>query len=204
MKKIITFTILFLLCLVNSFAQDAKDDNNTNTSFYIGYDFGEMAFNRFQNFAGEIGLRFKNDHTLRFVYLNVKLTEQHLSSNFANAVDGKNITGLWNGYELLYDLPIYRFKNGRTLIYGGLSAGYHNNTYQHTILDESLEHKSGTVGFDVGFRETNVFKIKGLYINFQIPFRYNFKTLEETQLGNSTINKSVLSQTISFFVGYEF
>ncbi len=204
MKKIAIFSSLLLLWSVNLFAQDSRETNNTKPSVYIGYDLGEMAFNRFQNFSGELGLKFKNDHTIRFIYQNVKLTEEHLSSDFASAVEGENVSGLWNGYELLYDIPIYRFKSGNSFIYGGLSAGYHENFYQHTILNESVEHKTGTIGFDVGFRETNIFKVKGLYINFQIPFRYNFNRLEETKLGDATVNESVFGQTISFFVGYEF
>lgn len=203
LKKIVTFSSLFLIWSANSFAQDTTN-TNAKVSIYAGYDFGEMAFNKFQNFAGEIGLKFKNDHTIRFVYLNVKLTEQHLSSGFANAVDGEHVTGLWNGYELLYDIPIYRFKKGNGFVYGGLSVGQHKNLYQHTILEEATEHKTSTVGFDIGFRETNVFKIKGLYMNFQIPFRYYFIPLEATKLGNSTVNKNIFDQTISFFVGYEF
>ena len=203
MKKITIFSTLLLLWSVSLFSQDAINTNK-NPSIYIGYDLGEMALNRFQNFAGEVGLKFKNDHTIRFVYLNVKLTEQHLSSNFAGAVDGENVSGHWNGYELLYDIPLYRFKGGNGFVYGGLSAGYHKNAYQHTILNESLKHTTGTAGFDIGYRETNVFSIKGLYINFQIPFRYYFNTLEESQLGESTINKTVVEQTISFFVGYTF
>lgn len=204
MKKIAIFSTLLILWSANIFAQAAANTNPTKSGIYIGYDLGEMALNKFQNFAGELGLKFKNDHTFRFVYLNIKLTEQHLSSNLTGAVDGKNVSGLWNGYELLYDVPIYRFKGGNSFLYGGLSAGYHKNSYQHTILAESVEHKTGTVGFDIGFRETNIFKVKGLYINFQIPVRYYFNTLEETKLGDTTINKAVFEQTISFFVGYEF
>ncbi len=203
-RKVVIFNLLFIFGIVNIFAQDSTNPDPTKPSIFIGYDLGEMAFNNFQNFAGEIGVKLKKDHMVRFVYLNVKLTEAHLSSSFAAAVDGENVSGLWNGYELLYDLPIYRFKNGRTLIYGGVSAGYHKNSYQHTILAESIENKTATIGFDIGFRETNIFKINGLYINFQIPFRYKFNALEETKLGDATVNKSVFEQTISFFVGYEF
>lgn len=204
MKKITIFSILLMGWSAISFAQESSNINQSKSNFFIGYDLGEMAFNNFQNFAGEAGLKFKNDHSIRFVYLNVKLTEKHLSSSITGAVDGENVSGLWNGYELLYDIPLYRFKKGDGFVYGGVSAGYHKNAYQHTILAESLEHKTGTVGFDVGFRETNIFKVKGLYINFQIPFRYYFKTLEETKLGSSTITKVTLEQTVSFFVGYEF
>ncbi len=198
------FCAVFFFWSVNISAQESIESNPARPSIYAGYDLGEMAFNRFQNFAGELGLKLKNDHSIRFVYLNVKLTEEHLSSGFARAVDGDKVTGLWIGYELLYDLPVYRFKGKNTLIYAGLSMGYHKNYYQHTILEESLEHKTATIGFDIGFRERNIFKVKGLYINFQIPFRYYFNALEETKLGASTVNKNVFDQTISFFVGYEF
>ncbi len=204
MKKISIITTLLLFCASISFAQDSEISENTKPNFFIGYDLGEMAFNRFQNFAGEVGVKFKNDHMLRFVYMNVKLTEGHLSSDFANAVDGENVTGLWKGYELLYDLPLYRFKKVKGFIYAGISVGYHENNYQHTMLPETVEHQSPTAGFDLGFRETDVLKIKGLYINFQVPVRFHFNKLEETKLGDSTVNATGFDQTISFFVGYQF
>lgn len=204
MKKTIFLHLLLLLLAVSGLTQNTRTEMNTRSSIYVGYDLGEMAFNQFQNFAGEAGIQFENGHMLRFTLMNVKLTEQHLSSGFAGAVDGDDVSGLWNGYELLYDIPIYRFKRENTFIYGGVSAGHHKHLYQHSILAESISHKTSTVGFDIGYRETNVFKIRGLYINFQIPFRYYLTGLEETNLGDSTINKVALEQTISFFIGYQF
>lgn len=201
-KHLIILLVISNTCLLQG--QETSKANFAKSSFYLGYDLGEMAINRFQNFAGEVGFNFKNQHAIRLVYNNIKLTEDHLSSNFAGAVDGENVSGLWTGYELLYDVPLYRFKSGKSYFYGGVSAGYHKNSYQHTVLDESLTHKTGTAGIDIGYRETNVFKIKGLYFNFQIPIRYYFSKLEETKLGNSTVNKVIVEQTISFFVGYEF
>jgi len=204
MNRIIIFSIIYILSFNFLSAQTTQGDPIEKPKFYIGYDLGEMAFNEFKNFAGEIGVKFNNKHTLRFVYLNILLTEAHLSSDFANAVDGDNVTGHWKGYELVYDVPVFKFKNNKSLIYGGLTSGFHDNSYQHTILDESVEHKSATVGFDIGYRETGIFKIEGLYINFQIPFRYKFNPLEETMLGDARVNRSVFGNTISFFIGYEF
>lgn len=204
MKKIVITITLIIAWSTNVFCQDSANSNTYQSSIFIGYDLGEMAFNKFQNFGGEIGYKNKNDHSIRFVYLNIKLTEEHLSSGFANAVDGDNVTGLWHAYNLYYDIPVFRFKNGTSFIYGGLSAGYHENSYQHTSLEESVMHKSAIVGFDIGLRESNIFKVEGLYINLQIPFSYKFNTLEETKLGDATVNRSVFGQTISFFVGYEF
>lgn len=203
MKKIAIIIILIFFGAANNFAQNSSALINRKAKIFLGYDLGEMALNKFQNFAGEAGVKFDNDHSIRFIYLNVKLTEEHLSSGFANAVDGDQVKGLWQGYDLVYDLPVFHFK-GSKFIYAGLSAGYHKNFYEHTVLDESIDHQSATIGFDIGYREANIFKIKGLYFNFQIPFRYNFNALEETKLGTSTVNKSVFGQTISFFIGYEF
>jgi len=205
MKSILLF-ILSLFAFSFSYTLNAQESvvEKERPQYFIGYDLGEMAFNRFQNFAGEVGLQFKNDHSLRFVYLNIKLTEAHLSSGFANAVDGDNVAGHWQGYELLYDIPLYHFKREGSFIYGGLSAGYHDNKYEHIVLGESTEHKTSTVGFDIGYKETDVFNVKGLYMNFQIPFRYYFTPLEEVKLGSATVNKSSFDQTISFFVGYQF
>lgn len=198
--------ILILLAFISSSCLNAQEVKKANQEikFYAGYDLGEMAFNKFQNFAGEVGLKFKNSHTLRFTYMNVKLTEWHLSSGFAGAVDGENVTGHWRGYDLIYDIPVYRFKKSKMLIYGGVSLGHHKNTYQHSINEESFDHNTNTIGLDIGFRETNLFKIKGLYTNFYLPLRYYFNALEERSLGHSTIKKVKLEQILHFFIGYEF
>jgi len=202
MKRVIVFSILCAMLNIKSFTQNTMSDNKIN--FYAGYDLGEMAFNKFQNFAGELGVKFKNDHGIRLTYMNVKLTEDHLSSGFAGAVDGENVSGHWLGYDLIYDIPIYRFKKKGMNIYGNIAAGYHSQSYQHTINEESFEHKTNTAGFGIGFRESNMFKVRGLYLNFHVPLRFYFNTLEETQLGNSIINEIKWEQTLHFFVGYEF
>ena len=67
------------------------------SSVFVAYEFGEMAFNDFKNFAGEIGYNFDNKHSVRVSYINVALSERHLSSNEASAVDGENVEGLWRG-----------------------------------------------------------------------------------------------------------
>lgn len=204
MKTVIIIWIQIILLSTCALAQNEVVDTDKELKIFVGYDLGQMAFNEFQNFAGEIGLKTQKDHMIRFAYQNVKLTEAHLSSSFGGAVDGNNVTGLWHGYGLLYDIPIYRFKNGKGFAYGGVAAGYHKNSYQHTKLDESFEHETALVGFDIGFRENDIFKIKGLYINFSIPFLFNLNKIEETKLGDATINSDVLTQSIAFFVGYEF
>ncbi|MFK8081135.1 MAG: hypothetical protein AB8B97_12680 [Granulosicoccus sp.] len=183
--KIIILPVLLLVLPANVLAQasDLATKTDNRVGIFLGYDFGEMGSNKFQHFGGEIGLTLKNDHVVRFVYLNVKLTEEHLSSGSTRAVDGDNVTGLWYAYDIFYDVPIYQFKNGKGFIFSGLFAGYQDTTHEHKVLDESVRHRTGIVGFDIGFRETDVFDIQGLYFNLSIPFGYNFNILEETMPG---------------------
>ncbi|WP_282036969.1 hypothetical protein [Saccharicrinis aurantiacus] len=208
MKKIVSILVL-CFCLINVVCQQktqGKQDlsNNKTTrdscaiNYFIAYGLGEMAFNQFQNFSGEIGLRFKNQHMLRFVYNNIKATEKHLSSNFANAVDGHNVRGLLKSYDLIYNIPVYKG------IYAGALGGYVNDYYEHTELDESVEHFSPTLGFSVGYRDTNLFKVKGLYYYFELPFRFYLNPLEETKLGDSTVNRHFFVNNIWFFIGFQF
>jgi len=43
---------------------------------------------------------------IRLTHMNVNLTEEHLSSEFARAVDGDNVEGKLFGFEAFYDLPV--------------------------------------------------------------------------------------------------
>ena len=176
----------------------SKEQKTNPFKIFIAYDLGEMAFNNFQNFSGELGVKFSNQHMLRFVYSNVKLTEGHLSSDFAQAVDGDNVEGLYKSYELLYDIPIYK------VFYMGGVGGYVNDNYNHTFLDESVSNNSITFGLSLSLRETNIFKVKGLYYNLCVPIRYYLNPLEETRLGDSIVNEHLIENSIWFFIGYEF
>lgn len=202
MKDIIV-TLMTLLSIIIGHSQESQnikneEKNTRNYRVFAAYDLGEMAFNKFQNFSGEIGIQLKNKNLIRFSYLNVKLTEEHLSGDFARDVDGDNVAGLMKGYELFYDVPIISNFNL------GLSVGYFNDFYKHTILNESVENFSGTIGFAPGYRETDLFNIKGMYYNFVIPFRFYLNPLDETKLGDSTVKRHSFTNTIHFYIGYQF
>jgi len=167
---------------------------------YLGYELGEMVTNNFKRFAGEIGYQFENKSTVRLVYLDVVLSEQHLSSNIAGAVDGDNVEGLWRGFELYYDIPL-------TLRWSfGLSAGNSKSFYSHTILDESVGAQSGTVGFSFSYLGDNVLGMKQLYWRFSLPVRHYFNPIPRTQLGDTIVvgDESGLNLTPWIFVGYRF
>jgi hypothetical protein len=153
-----------------------------STKIFIAYDFGEAAFNQFKSLGGEVGVQFKNNHLLRLTHTNLHLTEKHLSSSFATAVEGKNVKGKQFGFELFYDFPI--FVKG---LYIAPSIGYYDNTYTHTILNEKLEKSSFTAGAAISFTEKDLFKVKGLYYRVSVPFRFNLDPIKETKLGDATI-----------------
>ncbi|ANQ51833.1 hypothetical protein MY04_4498 [Flammeovirga sp. MY04] len=177
-----------------------KDSTNTKRpKLFIAYDFGEAVFNQFRSLGGEVGVRCKNEHLLRLAYTHLYLTEKHLSSDFAKAVDGENVKGKQVGFELFYDFPVL-IKS----LYIAPSVGYYDHEYTHTISDEQLKQSSLTVGTAISFTETDVLKIKGLYYRVSIPIRFHFNPIEESQLGDATIKSNQFDNSIWFFIGFEF
>ncbi|WP_027000312.1 hypothetical protein [Eisenibacter elegans] len=130
--------------------------------------------------------------------MNVMLTEQHLSSSFANVVSGRGVSGKFVAFEVFYDIPIYRNLNA------GLNIGYYHDYYQHTLSKESVQNQSPTIGFELNYREQDLFKLKGLYFTFAVPFRFYIQPLEKTQLNNATVNRHFFENNIWLFVGYQF
>lgn len=170
-----------------------------STQFFIAYDLGEAIFNEFKSLGGEVGVRFGNNHLLRIAYTHLYLSEKHLSSNFAKAVDGNNVKGKQVGFEVFYDFPIV--VKG---LYIAPSIGYYDNEYTHTISNETLDQSSFTLGSAISFTETDIFKVKGLYYRLSIPFRFNLTPINETQLGETTIHSNQFDNSIWFFVGFQF
>jgi len=162
---------------------------------FAGYNVGEMAFNDFQHFAGEIGYQLEGGNILKLAHMNVKATEEHLSSSFARAVDGDDVKGLVQGWELFYT---FQFLGDW---YFGPSVGYYKEEYQHTQRDSSLSGESVTLGLAVGYREENVFGINWLYCDFSIPFRYSLNPFDTTRLGDTTVTSNKLRNNVWFTIG---
>ncbi|WP_234571311.1 hypothetical protein [Rhodohalobacter sp. 614A] len=208
MKAIIVLCLIVLFPVGNAFSQE-QDSKRISTNdrqpikVFLAYELGEMAFNNFRNFSGEAGVLFQNDNLIRFVYQNVKLSEKHLSSNFAKSVTGENIRGLMKSYEVFYDFNVFGIKS-TSKFYLGLSTGYADDYYEHTTSDESVKNTTWTIGLAPSYRETNLFKVNGLYFNLAIPFRYYFSPLEETELGDSIVNRHLITNNLWFFIGYQF
>ena len=66
----------------------------------MAIELGKGAFNKFQSYSGEIDIQLSDDHLLRLVHMIVYLTEQHLSSSFAGAVDDPDVEGKFFGFEV--------------------------------------------------------------------------------------------------------
>lgn len=197
MKKLMIVAMMF--CGWMAQAQDDQGAAQKKIRPFIAYDFGEAAFNKMQSISGEVGVQFANDHLLRLVHMNVGLTEQHLSSSFAGAVDGPNVKGKLFGYEVFYDLPV--ITKG---LYIGPSVGYYMNEFEHTVLEESLMRKTATAGLGISYRETNLFGVKGLYYTFTIPMRLSLEASEETKLGETIISSDKFDNNLWLFIGYQF
>jgi len=192
--------IIFVLTLsvLSSTVAAQRDDRS---SFFIGYETFEMAMNDFQNFAGEVGYRFNDKNQIRLMIGEVKLTERHLSSSWeAAAVDGENVEGYFRIYELYYD----RYFGKRKNFYYSASVAYVEDSYNHLISENSMENKTATVGFSIGYRKDNLFGIKHLYTNIAIPFRYYFNDIPETEWGDTKILAHKYVNNFWFFVGYNF
>lgn len=168
------------------------------SSVFVGYEFGQMAFNEFQNFAGEVGYSLENNASIRLSFLNVALSERHLSSSEAGAVDGDNIEGLWRGAELLYDFPVTKH------IFVSPSAGHFDSKYSHTVLDQSIRKKSLTAGVALSYRENGIFGINSLYLRFSVSYRHYFNPFQRTTLGDSVVTGGSSEVTPALFVGYHF
>ena len=178
---------------------ETASTQNEAVKFLIAYELGEAVFNKFQSLSGEVGFRFKNQQLMRLVHVNLKLTEEHLSSGFAGAVDGENVKGKQFGFEAFYDFPVF-FKG----LYLSPSIGYFENEYQHTLLDERIKNASFSLGSAVSYREIDIFKLKGFYFSVSFPLRINLNPIEETKLGDALITNSTIDNNIWLFLGYEF
>jgi hypothetical protein len=193
-RKAVATLVLLLICATPASAQLDRTDRYR---WFIGYEIFEMAMNRFQNFAGELGYRFSPRYQLRLTIMEVNLTERHLSSSWeAYAVDGENVEGYFRGYEANLDRFVWKH------LYVSGSLGYYADTYEHTELPDRVENNTITLGTGVGYMGEKPFGISHLFINFSMPFRYYFDQIEKTKLGTTTIREHVIISNMWLFVGY--
>lgn len=183
------------------FFSTVNAQNNDRANFFIGYETLEMAMNKFQNFAGEIGYRFDDKNQIRLMIGEVNLTERHLSSNWeAAAVDGDNVEGYFRIYELYYD----RFFGKRKNWYYSGSAAYVRDKYEHLTSDNRIDSETATIGFSIGYKKETLFNVNHLYVNAAIPFRYYFNDIPEAQWGDTKVLAHKYVNNIWLFVGYHF
>ena len=176
----------------------AMPSTGSASSWSVGYDIGQMAFNDFKYVAGELVYSFESERALRFAFFNVALSERHLSSGEASAVDGDNVEGLWRGVDLYYDYPITE------KIFISPSIGYHDQTFTHTLLGTSVGYSSPSAGFALSYFEVGNLGIEKLYWRFSLTFGYRLKEQEDATLGDSIVSGDAFSFIPAMFIGYEF
>lgn len=167
-------------------------------SLHIGYDFGQMAANGFKHVAGEISYSFENEHALRIAVFNVALSERHLSSNEASAVDGNNVEGIWRGLDLYYDYPVT--KN----IFVSPSLGYHDHKFTHTVLGTSVDQSRGTAAVALSYLDDGILGFENLYWRFSIAAKYDLTEQDEQILGDAIVSGDSLGIALALSIGYEF
>lgn len=170
-----------------------------SSSNFIAFEIFELSQNNFKNFAGEIGHKFNEKHQARLTIMDVELTERHLSSVEAAAIDGSNVEGIFRGYEINYDR--YFTKSW----YVSLNAGHYTDIYQHQILrDQRLKNETFTIGTGVGYLKQNPFGLKNAYLNFKVPLRYYFDSIDETSLGDARVREHLIVNNFWLFLGIHF
>lgn len=168
------------------------------SSWHVGLEFGQMAFNGFKHVAGEVGYSFENDHALRIALFNVALSERHLSSNEASIVDGDDVKALWQGIDLYYDYPITK------QFFISPSIGYHDQTFTHTVLGTSTDYYTPSAGFALSYSEVDILGIDKLYWRFSVTFGYRFNGPFDATLGDTSVSLGSISMVPALFIGYKF
>lgn len=196
--KSVLALVLFIFVQAQSIAQTT---NQSNKKWFVGYETLEMSMNKFQYFAGEAGYKVDSKNQFRMMLGEVKLTEAHLANKWQSAaVEGPDVEGYFRIYELYYD----RFFGKRNHWYYGGNVGYTNDQYHHLKLPYRINNHTPTVGFQIGYQHLNLFKVKHLYINFSMPFRYYFNPIHKQKWGETTIQVHKFVNNIWFFIGYNF
>lgn len=201
MKKVILKSAMISMLVGIICTNGLAQDSTVVKKFFIGYELLEMSMNRFQYFAGEAGYRINTKNQVRLMIGEINLTERHLSSKYeAFAVDGDNVAGYFRIYELYID----HYFGKKKLWYFSSSAGFVNNKYEHLISDNKINHHSTSMGFALGFRKTNLFGVKHLYLNASVPVRYYLNPLPEQIWGDTKIREQKFVNNLWLFIGYNF
>lgn len=172
---------------------------SASSSNFVAFELFELSMNDFKNFAGEFGHKFSEKYQARLTVMDIKLTERHLRSAEAAAIDGPNVEGIFRGYEINFDR--YFTKSW----YLSLNAGHYTDIYQHQNLeDQKLKNETFTIGTGVGYLKQNPLGIQNTYVNFNLPLRYYFNSIDETMLGDTRVRKHLIVNNLWLFLGMHF
>ena len=201
MKKIL---LPLLIALAPCAAQaDFLDDWRACTQdpgLFIGIEPGELIRNDSKQFSGEVGYKFNDDLQLRLTLMNFKVSNSNFIGDYgSNVVTGGNVDWRSRGFELHIDNFFTRHW------YYSFTAGRYHDSFSHnTLVNQQLDHRSNTIGVGIGYQYRNLFHVKNLYMNFDIPIRAYLDPIKETKLGSSTLQERTWSGNGWLFKGYQF
>jgi len=167
---------------------------------FIGLEPSELVRNNMEQFAGEIGYKLNDGLQFRLTLMNFKVRNSNFIGDYdSNVITGGHVNWRSRGYELHIDNFFthhwyYSFTAGR----------YHDSFSHDTRADQRLDHRSNTLGVGIGYQYRNLFGIKNLYMNFDIPIRAYMTPIKETKLGDSIVRERTWSGNGWLFIGYQF
>lgn len=188
--------ILIILLLLSDSAQ-AQDSVRSRWS--ASYEILEMSVNNFRYFAGDIAYALNDHEQLRFVVMEVALSERHLADDvWSKIAEGPDLTGYMRGYEITLDHFVTR------RFYVMLNAAFIHLDFEHRQTKQQYRNDTFSLGTGFGYKWNLPILNERIFINPSIPIRYFFNPVEETIMGTSKINSIALAPSVWLFIGYEF
>jgi hypothetical protein len=203
MKKILAALLVasspFMTMAHADFVEDWRNCT-TEPGIFIGLEPSELVNNKFAQLAGEIGYKFNDGFQARLTLMNFKVGNSNFIGDYgSNVITGGHVNWRSRGYELHLDNFFTQHW------YYSFTAGRYHDSFSHDMLDnQKLEHRSNTLGVGFGYQYRNLFDVKNLYMNFDIPIRAYLDPIKETKLNNSIVRERTWSGNGWLFIGYQF
>lgn len=188
--------VLIILLLLSG---SAPAQDSVRSRWSASYEILEMSVNNFHYFAGDLAYTLSENEQLRFVVMEVALSERHLADDvWSKIAEGPNLTGYMRGYEITLDHFVTR------RFYVMLNAAFIHLDFEHRLTKQQYRNDTFSLGTGFGYKWNLPILNERIFINPSIPIRYFFNPVEETIMGTSKINAITLAPSVWLFIGYEF
>lgn len=190
--------MLRILIILFLFGRSMHAQDSVPSRWSASYEILEMSVNNFRYFAGDVAYTLSEHQQLRFVVMEVALSERHLADDvWSKIAEGPNLTGYMRGYEITLD----HFVTKR--FYVMLNAAFIHLDFEHMVTKQQYRNDTFSLGTGFGYKWNLPILNERIFINPSIPIRYFFNPVEETIMGTSKINAITLAPSVWLFIGYE-